>query len=37
LGSVVSWDVLILTVFFGILWLVSARLFQRSARTGNDH
>jgi hypothetical protein len=37
LGPVVSWDVLILTAFFGILWFVSARLFQRSVKTGNDH
>ena len=36
LGPVASWDVLVLTAFFGVLWFVSARLFQRSARSGND-
>jgi hypothetical protein len=36
LGPVLSWDVLILTAFFTVLWFVSARLFQRSARSGDD-
>lgn len=36
LGPVASWDVLVLTAFFGVLWFISARLFQHSARSGND-
>ena len=31
LGPVASWEVLVLTVFFVGLWLVSARLFRNSA------
>ena len=36
LGPVASWDVLVLTVFFVGLWLVSARLFRNSAEDSDD-
>ena len=36
LGPVASWDVLVLTVFFVGLWLVSARLFRNSAEHSDD-
>ena len=37
LGPVASWNVLILTLFFVGLWLLSARLFRISAESGDDH
>ncbi len=35
-GPISPWDVVILTIFFTALWLISAWLFRRAARPRND-
>lgn len=35
-GPVSPWDVIVLTIFFTALWLISAWLFRKAARPRND-
>lgn len=35
-GPISPWDVVVLTVFFAALWLISAWLFRKAARPTND-
>ncbi len=35
-GPISPWDVVVLTIFFTALWLISAWLFRRAARPRND-